>query len=155
MSARQACQIQGKKTPLHTLTLWVIFILAMGDLSITYAGVQAGVGHETNSLYAFFIAHGLIGMIIGSAIYLTAILLFFEYASTWLLAIGTGVLVAIHTYGILSWVRILYFPQVNALFAVSPIVFGSALIAAFMTIYTYVDFRTCPGPITRVSTIKP
>lgn len=149
------CRIQGKKPPLKNPILWVIYILAIGDLSITYAGIQTGAGQESNPLYAAFIAHGVLGMVVGSAIYLIAILIFFEYASAWLLAIGTGTLVAVHAYGILSWVRLLYFPQVNALFSLSPILVGSGLIASFMTLYTFVDFRTCPGPISRVEVIKP
>lgn len=125
----------------------LVMILATLDLGITIAGIVAGIGFEANPLFAFFTQRGVGFMLVGAVIYYGSLIAIFSFTREWLQSIVVGLLVTVHIYGFLSWVRLAFVPQVDVLFGPFALIVGPPLVASVISIVSYVKLRTCPAPL--------
>lgn len=140
-----SCSLRAEQRhPLLTPGVILVQFLIAIDLALTLTGITNGAGTEANPFFAPFTEMGTLAMLSGVALYYSVIWIWFSFSSDWLRAATVGVLTAIHIYGLSSWVRLLFIEQFNIMFSnLFFLILGPALIAAFMTIYTYVDLTSC------------
>lgn len=128
----------------QSLSLLAAVVFAALDIGITMGGIVDGLGYETNPLFAPFTRLGVPWMLGGLLVYLCILFVVYSWGAYWLQATVTGVLIAVHTFGVLSWIRLGIYPPANILFT-DPFysITGPAVLAALGTIASYVDLTSC------------
>lgn len=137
------CRVRPVVDPVRTRSFYLILALIWLDLTLTTVGATTGLGEEANPLFEPFFEAGVVGIVAGASIYLGILVLWFTTVTPWLRAITAGYLVSIHTFGALSWIRMIWEPA-ETLFSVFPLIVVPPFIAVSVTIWTYIDLRSCP-----------
>ena len=142
----RACSIK-RRDPTERIGFYIVLVAACLDLGITIIGINRGWGIEANPFFVWFTEQGTMWMLGAGLFYLVLVAWLYRIAANWLASIMTGMLVASHMLGFLSWVRIEILPELGLLFnemwflMTGGILFGSAA-----AVLSYVDLRTCPDP---------
>ena len=143
------CSIKQEK-PTERVGFYIAVLVIFLDLGITTVGIKNDWGTEANPFFLWFTLQGTEWMLIGGFGYLLLVALLYNIASNWFAAVMTGLLVAAHSIGTLSWLRLKVLTELDIFFGGHMwfLLVGASLLGALGAILSYIDLRSCPNPLT-------
>lgn len=128
------------RSPLLGPVAVVVQVLIVLDMSVTFTGIIGNWGVEANPLFAFFIQFGTYAMLGAMVGYIILVWVIIYSSPRWLRAIELGALTALHTYGVLTWITVLFVPELSVIFTPFWVSVFVSAIASIATMFAYVRF---------------